>query len=235
MKQHAGILLRILGYYSLYVLLANIGILVVLVLLEQIGISKLPSITGEFISDVLLLPILIIVFKLYKKEQLHELFQAPLQWKKVLQLFPISIFARFLLVLVIGILAIILVVILNQDLIELINSGVEYQWSLFDESEGIIKLLGFFSFVIFGPINEELLNRVVVLGYLRKFYSEKTSIIYSSIIFALAHVHPGLYLSSFVLGVVLAWIYIKWKNLWYPIILHMLINVQPFILAYFIK
>lgn len=235
MKKHLGILLRILGYYALYIVLANIGILTVLVVLELFGISELPNITGEFISDILLLPILIIVFKLYKKETQKELFSIPIEWKKIIKLIPISIIARFLLVAVIAILAILLIVVLNQDLGDLIDSGVEYQWSIFDEAQGIAKLFGFFSFVIFGPINEELLNRVVILGYLRRFYSERTSIIYSSIIFALAHLHPGLYLSSFVLGIVLAVVYVKWKNLWYPIILHMLINLQPFLLSYFIK
>ncbi len=235
MKKHLGILLRILGYYFLYILLANIGILLVLAILGIFNISNLPSITGEFISDVILLPILILLFRLYKKEKRDELFSKPLEWKKILKLIPISLVARVLLVLAIAVLAVVIMVFFNQDIGELIDSGVDYQWWAFDQGVGIERVFGFLSFVIFGPINEELLNRVVILGYLQKFYSERTSIIYSSIIFALAHLHPGLYISSFILGIVLAWVYIKWKNLWYPIILHMLINLHPFIIAYFIK
>ena len=235
MKKHLGILLRILGYYFLYILLANIGIFFVLVILELFGISNLPNIIGEFISDIILLPILILIFKLYKKERIQQLFSEPLEWQKLLKLIPISLIARILLVIAIAIIAIVLMIFFNQDIGKLIDSGVDYQWLAFDQGKGIERLFGFLSFVIFGPINEELLNRVVILGYLQKCYSDRTSIIYSSIIFALAHLHPGLYISSFLLGLVLAWVYIKWKNLWYPILLHMLINLHPFIIAYFIK
>lgn len=235
MKKHLSILLRILGYYFLYILIANIGIVFILLLLNQIGITDLPTMTGEFISDVLLLPVLVIIFHLYSKERRSKLFKEPFKWKKVAQLIPISLLARVLLVLAIALIAVLLIVVLDKDIASLIDSGVDFQWSAFDEGEGYERLFGFLSFVIFGPINEELLNRAVILEYLRKHYSVKVSIIYSSIIFMIAHLHPGLYISSFLLGLVLAYIYTKWNNLWYPIILHMLINLQPFILDYFMK
>ncbi len=234
-KKHTGILFTVLWYYFLYILFANIGILSALLVLNIFGITEISDITGEFISDVILLPILIVLFQLYKKEKREELFKKPLQWKYLLKLIPISLVARLAVVISIALLALALIVILGQDIFELIDSGIEYQWSAFDEGVGLEKLFGFLSFVIFGPINEELLNRAVILEYLRKFYSTKTAIIYSSIIFMLAHWHPGLYLSSLVLGLALAYVYVRWQNLWYAILLHMLINVQPFILEYFIQ
>lgn len=233
MKKHVAILFRIVGYYAVYIFFANIASIFILFILKQFGISDLPQITGEFISDVILLPILFIIFQLYRKEKRDELFKLPLEWRKLLKLVPISIFARILLVIAIAIIAVILMVILDQDISELIDSGVEYQWSAFDQGEGIERLFGFLSFVIFGPINEELLNRAVILGLLRRHYSLNTSIVYSSVIFMLAHLHPGLYISSLVLGLLLAYVYTRWQNLWYPIILHMLINLHPFILDYF--
>lgn len=235
MKKHVAILLRILGYYAIYILLANVASIGILFILKQFGISNIPQITGEFISDVLLLPILVLVFNLYRKEQQHKLFNEKLEWKKILKLIPISLVARLLLVGTIALLAVLLILIFNQDISEIIDSGVDFQWSSFDKGTQLEQFFGFFSFVIFGPINEEILNRAVILEYLRQHYSLKTSIIYSSIIFMFAHLHPGLYISSFILGLVLAYIYSKWKNLWYPIILHMLINLHPFILSYFIK
>ncbi len=235
MKKHLGIFLRVVGYYALYIVLANIGVVLVLLLIHQFGIDNLPEITGEFISDVLLLPILVVIFSLYRKERKAQLFKKKLEWKKLLKLIPISIVARIAVVLVILALTVVLLLLLKKNITDLIDSGIDYQWSAFDQGKGIAKLFGFLSFAIFGPINEELLNRVVILDYLKKNYSTKIAIIYSSIIFMLAHLHPGLYISSLVLGLILAYVYVKWENLWYAILLHMLINMQPFILAYFLK
>lgn len=235
MKKHVSILFRVLGYYAAYIFLANIASIFILFILKQFGISNIPQITGEFISDVLLLPILILVFHLYREEKKEQLFKDPLEWKKLLKLIPLSLVARLLLVVAISVLAVLLIIFFNQDLSEIIDSGVDFQWSIFDQGSEIERIFGFFSFVIFGPINEELLNRAVIFEYLRTHYSLRTSIIYSSTIFMFAHLHPGLYISSFLLGLVLAYVYSKWKNLWYPIILHMLINLHPFILSYFLK
>lgn len=235
MKKHIGILVKVLGYYFIYIIAANIGLLLLLLGFHKLGIKELSEISGEFVSDVILLPLLIIIFGLYTLEKRKELFELPISWKNVLKLIPISLIGRILLVLAIGFIGIIIILFLKKDISEIIDSGVQYQWDAFDHGQGIEKLYGFLSFAIFGPLNEELLNRAIIFGYLRKFYSTKVSIIYSSIIFALAHLHPGLYISSFVLGIILALVYTKWKNIWYPIILHILINIQPFILSYFIK
>jgi len=232
--KHISVLSKVLGYYVLYIVLANVAILGILLLLSLFGIKNVPDITGEFLTDLLIIPILILLFKLYKSERTQILFESKLEWKKVLKLIPFSIAARIAVVLVMGILAAILLLFLNQDIATVIDEAVEFQWSTFDNSTGWEKLLGFFSFALLGPINEELLNRAVILDYLRKHYSTTVSIIYSSVIFMLAHLHPGLYLSSFILGLALAWVYVKWKNIWYAIILHILINMQPFILSYFI-
>ena len=234
MKKHISILFRIFGYYALYLLLVNVSLFVILLVLHFTGITNVPEVTGEFISDVAAIPFLILFFHLYSKERRAQLFSQKLSINKLLRLIPISIAARLAVVAVMAVLVGLLILFFGKDIGNIIDQGVAFQWTGFDHAKGWDKLFGFLSFVIFGPINEEILNRAVILEYLRKHYSDTISIVYSSVIFMFAHLHPGLYASSFILGVCLALVYVKWKNIWYAVILHMLINLQPFLFAYFI-
>lgn len=233
MKHHIGIFFKVCWYAVAYFLTATAASLIASFVLSLFGISELSPVTGEFITDLAALPIVILLFKLYTRENRRKLFEGRITIKRLLFLIPVSLAARILLLISILVLFSLVMLIAGMDMTSLIDQGLAYQWEAFEKSTGIVKYLGFLSFVIVGPLNEELFNRGVVFNYLRSHYSVRISIIYSSIIFMLLHLHPGLYVSSFILGIVLAVVYARFKNIWYPVILHMLINLHPFILTYF--
>lgn len=234
MKKHIGIFFKVLSYAIGFLLSATIAYILILVIMRLFEIPEPSQVVGEFITDLAALPIVILLFKLYSKENRKKLFEKAITLKQMVLLIPISLASRFLLLIGIVLLFGLAVFITGTDLSSLIDEGLAYQWEAFEQSKGIVQALGFLSFVLIGPLNEELFNRGVVFNYLKKHYSVRASIIYSSIVFMFLHFHPGLYLSSFILGVVLTLVYARWKNIWYAVILHMLINLHPFLLTYFL-
>ncbi len=220
MKHHLFIFLGILRQALAYMLVPAFFYLVFLLFITP------SEIQGNTIADLLTLVCVIILFGLYKREKIKELFPKRIEFKKVLVLLPISLLTRIPIVVVVvaGIL------IFGDSVMNTLDAGIEFQWDIFEGARGIEALLVFISFTIIGPIHEELFFRGVLYPALKKKYSVRTSMIYVTVIFTLFHIHPGLYPSSFILGLFLVYITQKWNNLGYSIILHMLINMHPFLL-----
>jgi len=229
MKKHLSTLLRIIGQFLIYTIVPGVLYLIGIGVLSLFGIGEISESVTTLVIDYLTLIVVFLAFRYYSSDVWNGVFKAKIQAKKILQLIPLSLLTRAPLVVVV----IILYLIFGDTITKTLDAGVEYQWSVFDGSTLLSSSIGFMSFVIGGPIHEELLYRGVIQRFLRTKYSGRASIIISSIIFGLAHIHPGLILSSFVLGLFLGYIYHKWDNLWYAIILHMLINLQPFLLQVF--
>ncbi len=226
MKHHLFIFLGILRQALAYMLVPAF-FYVLLLFINSLLYKRTPSeIQGNSIADIFTLISVILMFGLYKREKIKELFQARLEFKKILALIPISILARLPIVVVIvaGIL------MFGDTVMDTLDAGIEFQWDIFAGARGFDAVLVFVSFAVIGPIHEELFFRGVLFPSLKKKYSVRTSMIYVTIIFTLFHVHPGLYPSSFILGLFLVWVTQKWNNLGYSIILHMLINMHPFLL-----
>jgi len=222
-------LFHILRDFVLYYLTSGIVLLLVMIVIMAITGVKVGEVTTEFASDLITLIVVVLLFGLYKQSIRTELFKVPLEKKKILKLFVFSVAARVVLLIVVTAILFIASFFLGNFLETLIDKGIEYQWSGFEASGKVESILGFMSFVILGPIQEELFFRGVIFRYLSKHYSSITSIVYASVFFGLAHFHPGLYFSSFVIGLLLTYVYLRWNNLWYCIILHILFNLQPFI------
>jgi len=231
MHKQFSIFLRILGQFLIYTIIPGVIYLIGLGVLSIFGRGDVSESVATLAIDFLTLIIAVLAFRYYSPDVRNIVFKAKIQVKKIIQLIPLSFLTRAPLVIIV----VILYLIFGDTITETLDAGVEYQWSVFDGSTLLSSSIGFLSFVIVGPIHEELLYRGVIQRYLRTKYSIRTSIIVSSIIFGLAHIHPGLILSSFVLGLFLGYIYHKWDNLWYAVILHMLINLQPFFLQVFSK
>jgi len=226
MNKHLTVFLRILGQFLVYTIIPGILYLIIAGILSGLGVIEISEPVATLVIDYLTLIVALLAFGYYSPDVWNIVFKAKLQVKKMIQLIPLSLLIRAPLVIIV----IILYFIFGDTITKTLDAGVEYQWSVFDGSTLLSTSIGFMSFVIVGPIHEELLYRGVIQRFLGTKYSARSSIIVSSIIFGLAHIHPGLILSSFVLGLFLGYIYHKWDNLWYSIILHMLINLQPFIL-----
>lgn len=226
MITHLKIFLSIVGKVALYTIIPGIFYGIIVVIASLFEMQYFSDSATTLIIDYLTLLTVILVFRYYSPDVWNAVFHAKNQLKKFLQLIPISLLTRIPLLIAV----IILYLFIGDRITQELEAGVEFQWSVFDKTTFTTAMMGFLSFVIIGPIHEELFYRGIIQRYLGKKYSARTSIIYASTIFAIIHIHPGLIFSSFFLGLFIGYIYHKWDNLWYSIFLHMLINLQPFIL-----
>lgn len=76
------------------------------------------------------------------------------------------------------------------------------------------------SSVIVGPLVEELIFRNILINKLLFFNNKIVAIILASFIFAIMHSGIINIIYTFILGIILNTVYIKGKNLLYPLIIH---------------
>jgi membrane protease YdiL (CAAX protease family) len=88
------------------------------------------------------------------------------------------------------------------------------------ESPGWFFLVG----VVFAPFVEEIFFRGFLFQGFRQKYGWISAMLLSSTIFAAAHLDPVALIPTFVLGLVLAYLFQRSNSLWPGIILHFLIN-----------
>ena len=99
--------------------------------------------------------------------------------------------------------------------------GTWYNWAM----------LGLFAIVV-APVAEELFFRGFMLPGIGKRFGKGWGIVISAIIFALAHLQPGALgalVPIFLLGLLLAWLYIKTKSIWPCIFAHFTYNSIAFV------
>lgn len=97
----------------------------------------------------------------------------------------------------------------------------------------INPFVNFFVIVLCAPVMEELLFRKFLVDRTAK-YGEGVAIVFSGMTFGLFHGNLVQFTYAFVLGMFLAFLYVKTRNLVYPILLHMLQNLMGSILGTFI-
>lgn len=90
--------------------------------------------------------------------------------------------------------------------------------------------IALFGSVIIGPILEELVFRYLIYNNLNKFNKKNTSIILSSLIFALVHNGFINIVYAFIIGTILTIMYSKNKNIKEVIILHMVANFMSLLI-----
>jgi membrane protease YdiL (CAAX protease family) len=78
---------------------------------------------------------------------------------------------------------------------------------------------------ITAPVIEELFYRGIIFDNLVKRYSFWISAIYSSMLFAIAHISLIKLIPMFIIGIVLCWILNKERKIIYCIAIHLLINI----------
>ncbi len=93
------------------------------------------------------------------------------------------------------------------------------------------KILGFLMVAVAAPILEETLFRGVLLRALLKKFNPWTAILLSAVAFGIFHMNPWQFLYATVLGIWLGYIYWKTRSLFYPIIIHMVLNGTAFFAA----
>lgn len=92
----------------------------------------------------------------------------------------------------------------------------------------------FVTMVVMAPVCEEFLFRKVLIDRIR-LYGDKAAILASSVVFGLSHGNFYQFFYAFLIGLVLAYIYIQTGKLRYTIIFHMIINFLGSIAALHIE
>ncbi len=94
------------------------------------------------------------------------------------------------------------------------------------------NLPGFLSVAIAAPILEEIIFRGIVLkGFLRKYNPQK-AIIYSALLFGIAHMNPWQFIAAFAIGYVMGWMYWKSKSILPGLFIHFVNNTFSFAIGY---
>ncbi|MFD1397699.1 CPBP family intramembrane glutamic endopeptidase [Kroppenstedtia eburnea] len=83
---------------------------------------------------------------------------------------------------------------------------------------------------VIGPIAEEVLFRGVLMGVLAKRVGVAAAVFLSSAVFALSHVDVAFLAPLFVMGLILGILYAYFKNLWVPILFHIVNNTVSVVL-----
>jgi membrane protease YdiL (CAAX protease family) len=88
----------------------------------------------------------------------------------------------------------------------------------------------FLLFVVIAPLLEELIFRGVILDGLLRRYGPLTAILVSSVIFGLAHLNPWQFVTAFVLGCFMGWVYLRSGSLAGCVLIHMSANFSGYLL-----
>lgn len=199
--------------------------LILSLLLLFFGINSIPAVFAQFLSLLFAIIILTILFKLYKKDSLNSLFKKGFRIKHL----PIFILVAFLIRL--PILPLLFGLLNNNS-----DKVLESQWPTQSVAGGIASRIEYIiliiNVVILTPLLEEVFHRGIVFNYLKNKFSPVLTILFSGFLFALVHGNILLIASSFIPGLIFSYIYYKTDDIKYPILLHSLVNLFPFIFPY---
>jgi membrane protease YdiL (CAAX protease family) len=90
-------------------------------------------------------------------------------------------------------------------------------------------VLTFIYFVIAAPLLEELIFRGIMLDGLLKRYKPVTAILVSSSLFGLAHLNPWQFVTGFLLGGFMGWVYLRSHSVGACIVMHMSANFSGYL------
>ena len=94
-------------------------------------------------------------------------------------------------------------------------------------------LVSFFLGGVVVPFAEELFFRGALFSWFRRRYSLWVAILASSVLFALGHADTAAVVAtSFVIGVLNAWLFDRTRSIWVPVTVHVVNNGIAFILLY---
>lgn len=99
-------------------------------------------------------------------------------------------------------------------------------WELFDNIFDGSGFGAFMKVAIIAPVVEELIFRGIILQGLRRNYTAFVSVFMSALLFALFHLNPWQFPSTFILGLLLGWITVMNNNILLAIIGHSINNLM---------
>ena len=217
-----------------YIILMIISILILSVILSLALTPAVPdsyNIFLEFFIDFIFYctVLLALIFLVRKKEisLLHIIGQKKIEFKKII---------FFLLLLLIGTIASISSVFFLLRLLLLFPGGSRFFETISTELDYVPPatspfLSKFILSVLIGPFVEEFLFRGVLLNKWAEGFGIKKAVILSSLLFMALHLN-SFFVPQFILGILLAIIYVKTKTLIYPLLLHSINNFIVLVIDY---
>ena len=103
--------------------------------------------------------------------------------------------------------------------------------SSFSEMYGPSLLLSLFTTSILAPLLEELLFRGILMNGLLRQMAPVWAVIWTSVIFALAHLNPWQGLPAFLMGGLFGWVYYRTGSYWTVVVMHAINNAVTMILG----
>lgn len=88
---------------------------------------------------------------------------------------------------------------------------------------------------VLAPLVEEIFFRGFLFQGFRARYGWKMSMLLSSAIFGIAHLDPASLIPTFILGILLAYLYHRTNSIWPGVILHAMINTFGLTFVYFVS
>jgi hypothetical protein len=103
---------------------------------------------------------------------------------------------------------------------------------LFNEAISL-DFAGYLTVGITAPILEEWLFRGTILAALLRRYEPRKAIIWSAVIFGIAHLNPWQFIAAFIIGCAMGWLFWRTRSIWIGIFMHWANNTAGFLLGYF--
>ena len=214
-------------WFAIYFGLQNIFSTILAIGAVLSDISAIPDVASDAFMDYVLdvvmstaVPalaisgaVMLLIYILHRRYIKQPLYLKTIEWQKVILFLGVG----FLLNLVTSL----GVTLISEMLPESWNDSLSQSIDLVSTGQNFWLLL--LTTGILVPIMEEITFRYGIHQYIAR--SNVTwAIILSSVVFGLMHGNPIQIAYATVMGVILALVYQKTQNLWYPIIIHMAVN-----------
>ena len=96
---------------------------------------------------------------------------------------------------------------------------------------GLFLLVNLFALTVWVPLIEETFFRGFLLQALASRYGSVTAILIISLIFAISHLHVGVFVPVFFSSILISWLFVASKSIWVPILTHSLQNLIVSVVA----
>lgn len=119
-----------------------------------------------------------------------------------------------------------------EKLVPGVNLEQEQDTAFHDASGGAELGMAFFALVIVAPFAEELIFRGFMLPAFAQRFGFLAGALITSLLFGLAHLQVNVGILTFLMGMLLAWLYKKTGSLWPAILFHSLKNLVAFLIIF---
>ena len=102
---------------------------------------------------------------------------------------------------------------------------------LFNEAISL-DFAGYMTVGIIAPFFEEWLFRGIILAALLRRYEPRKAIVWSAVIFGIAHLNPWQFIAAFIIGCAMGWLFWRTRSIWIGVFMHWANNTAGFMIGY---